>query len=84
VPAQAKNRHSKKAAKGIFTCITDALALILLTPKHSTISKDGTHYFGNAKFVYLTGHAMARKLDNLLKGGEPTIHEEAQALMEGN
>lgn len=44
------------------------------------VSKDGTHYFGSAKFVYLTGDAMARKLVNLLKGGKPTIHEEAEGL----
>ena len=41
-------------------------------------SKDGTHYFGSAKFLYLTGDAMARSLANLINGGEPTIHEEAR------
>jgi hypothetical protein len=49
--------------------------------KARAISKDGTHYFGNAKFVYLTGDAMARKLVNLLKGGEPSIHKEAQEIL---
>lgn len=49
--------------------------------KERTVAKDGTHYFGNAKFVYLTGDAMARKLANLLKGGEPTIHKEAEEIL---
>jgi hypothetical protein len=44
-------------------------------------SKDGTHYFGSAKFLYLTGDAMARSLANLMAGGEPRIHEEAEALL---
>lgn len=44
-------------------------------------SKDGTHYFGSAKFIYLTGDAMARKLANLLAGGEPSIHKEAEAIL---
>jgi len=44
-------------------------------------SKDGTHYFGSAKFLYLTGDAMARSLANLVKGGKPTIHEEAEAIL---
>jgi hypothetical protein len=44
--------------------------------------KDGTHYFGSAKFIYLTGDAMARKLANLLAGGEPTIHKEAEAILD--
>jgi hypothetical protein len=43
-------------------------------------SKDGSHYFGSAKFIYLTGDAMARKLANLMAGGEPTIFAEAEAL----
>lgn len=43
--------------------------------------KDGTHYFGSAKFIYLTGDAMARKLANLLKGGEPTIYKEAAEII---
>ena len=43
-------------------------------------SKDGTHYHGSAKFGYLTGDAMARKLANLLKGDEPTIFEEAEEI----
>lgn len=43
-------------------------------------SKDSTHYFGSAKFIYLTGDAMARKLAILLKGGKPTIFAEAEAL----
>jgi hypothetical protein len=45
-------------------------------------SKDGTHYFGSAKFLYLTGDAMARSLANLVRGGEPTIHEEAEAILQ--
>jgi hypothetical protein len=44
-------------------------------------SKDGTHYFGSAKFLYLTGDAMARSLANLMAGGEPMIHKEAEALL---
>jgi hypothetical protein len=43
--------------------------------------KDGTHYFGSAKFIYLTGDAMARKLANLRAGGEPTIHKEAAEIL---
>jgi hypothetical protein len=43
-------------------------------------SKDATHYHGSAKFMYLTGDAMARKLANLMKGGEPTIFAEAAEL----
>jgi hypothetical protein len=46
-------------------------------------SKDGTHYFGSAKFIYLTGDAMARKLANLLKGGEPTIFAEEKEILAG-
>jgi hypothetical protein len=44
-------------------------------------SKDATHYFGAAKFGYLTGDAMARKLANLVKGGEPTIFKEAAEIL---
>lgn len=44
-------------------------------------SKDGTHYHGAAKFGYLTGDAMARKLANLMSGGEPTIHKEAKKIL---
>lgn len=44
-------------------------------------SKDATHYHGSAKFFYLTGDAMARKLANLLAGGEPTIFEEAEEIL---
>ena len=51
------------------------------TIRSRAMSKDGTHYFGSAKFVYLTGDAMARKLANLLKGGEPTIHKEAEEIL---
>lgn len=47
------------------------------------VSKDGTHYFGSAKFMYLLGDAMARKLANLNKGGEPTIHAEAEKILAG-
>jgi len=43
-------------------------------------SKDGTHYFGSAKFLYLTGDAMARSLANLMAGGEPAIHKEAEEI----
>jgi len=31
--------------------------------------------------MYLTGDAMARKLANLMAGGEPTIHKEAEAIL---
>ena len=51
--------------------------------KERTVAKDGTHYFGNAKFVYLAGDAMARKLANLLQGGEPSIHKEAEEILNG-
>ena len=50
------------------------------TIKRAT-SKDATHYFGAAKFCYLTGDAMARKMANLLAGGEPTIHKEAEEIL---
>jgi len=40
-------------------------------------SNSGLHYFGSAKFLFLTGDAMARSLANLVNGGEPTIHKEA-------
>jgi len=52
--------------------------------KKRAVAKDGTHYYGSAKFVYLTGDAMARKLANLLKGGEPTIHKEVEEILNGN
>jgi hypothetical protein len=45
------------------------------------VSKDPVHYYGSAKFWYLTGDAMARKLANLVKGGEPTIHKEADQIL---
>jgi len=45
-------------------------------------SKDGVHYHGSAKFMFLTGDAMARSLANLIKGGEPTIHEEAETILQ--
>jgi hypothetical protein len=45
--------------------------------------KDGTHYFGAAKFIYPTGDAMARKMANLLAGGEPTIFKEAEDIPTG-
>lgn len=44
-------------------------------------SKDGTHYFGSAKFLCLTGNAMARSLANLVAGGEPTIFKEAEEIL---
>jgi hypothetical protein len=44
-------------------------------------SKDPVHYHGSAKFMFLTGEAMARKLANLLAGGEPTIHQEAESIL---
>ena len=53
-----------------------ALAII---PRSS--SNSGLHYFGSAKFLCLTGNAMARKLLNLNKGGKPTIHKEAETLL---
>jgi hypothetical protein len=49
--------------------------------KERAVSKDGTHYFGSAKFVYLLGDAMARKLAHLMNGGEPTIHAEAAEIL---
>jgi hypothetical protein len=45
------------------------------------VCKDGTHYYGSAKFMYLTGDAMARRLANLVAGGEPAIHKEAEAIL---
>jgi hypothetical protein len=45
------------------------------------VSKDPVHYHGSSKFWYLTGDAMARKLVNLLNGGEPTIHKEAARIL---
>ncbi len=44
-------------------------------------SKDPVHYHGSAKFMFLTGDAMARRLANLLAGGEPAIHKEAGAIL---
>ena len=44
-------------------------------------SKDPVYYHGSAKFWFLTGDAMARSLANLLDGGEPFIHEEAEAIL---
>jgi len=41
-------------------------------------SNSGLHYFGSAKFLCLTGNAMARSLANLVVGGEPMIHKEAE------
>ena len=49
--------------------------------KRRAISNQGFHYFGCAKFFILTGDAMARKLANLVKGGEPTIHAEAAEIL---
>jgi len=46
-------------------------------------SKDGVHYHGSAKFMYLAGDAMARSLANLRAGGEPTIHKEAEEILGG-
>lgn len=43
-------------------------------------SKDPVHYHGSAKFMFLTGDAMARSLVNLLDGGEPIIHKEAEEI----
>ena len=45
-------------------------------------SNSGLHYFGSAKFLCLAGNAMARSLANLMNGDEPTIHAEAEALLE--
>ncbi len=47
-------------------------------------SNSGLHYFGSAKFLCLTGNAMARKLVNLSDGGEPSIHTEAEAILSAN
>lgn len=44
-------------------------------------SKDPVHYHGSAKFKYLIGDAMARRLANLNSGGEPMIHAEANAIL---
>ena len=44
-------------------------------------SNSGLHYFGSAKFLCLTGNAMARSLTNLMNGGEPTIHKEAEEIV---
>ena len=44
-------------------------------------SNSGLHYFGSAKFLGLTGNAMARRLVNLASGGEPMIHAEAKVLL---
>ena len=62
------------------------LGLIGFTPAakankaERSCSKDGTQYFGNAKFLHLTGDAIARSLANLIAGGEPSIHKEAETL----
>ena len=45
-------------------------------------SNSGLHYFGSAKFLCLTGNAMARSLVNLAAGGEPTIHKEAESIQQ--
>ena len=47
-------------------------------------SNSGLHYFGSAKFLCLTGNAMARSLVNLSKGGEPKIYKEAEAVLNAN
>ena len=44
-------------------------------------SNSGLHYFGSAKFLGLTGNAMAHKLHNLNKGGKPSIHKEAEDII---
>jgi len=64
-------KESKEAEKAIYI-------------KGRTVCKDGTHYFGNAKFVYLTGDAMARELVNLMSGGKPTIFKEAEEILGKN
>jgi hypothetical protein len=46
------------------------------------ISNRGFHYHGSAKFFLLTGDAMARSLANLVKGGEPTFHKEAETILQ--
>jgi hypothetical protein len=45
-------------------------------------SNFGFHYYGSAKFFLLAGDAMARSLANLVKGGEPTIHAEAESILQ--
>lgn len=45
------------------------------------VSKDPVHYYGSSKFWYLAGDAMARKLLNLLNGGKPSIHKEAEEIL---
>jgi hypothetical protein len=44
-------------------------------------SKDPVHYYGSAKFWFLTGDAMANKLANLMRGGKPTIGSEAEIIL---
>ena len=46
------------------------------------VSKDPVHYHGSAKFWCLTGDAMARSLANLMDDGEPTIHGEAEVILQ--
>ena len=46
------------------------------------VSKDPVHYHGSAKFWCLAGDAMARSLVNLMDGGEPTIHGEAEVILQ--
>lgn len=44
-------------------------------------SNSGLHYFGSAKFIYLTGDAMASSLANLITDGKPTIHKEVKSIL---
>jgi len=39
-------------------------------------SNRGFHYHGSAKSFILMGDALGRSLVNLMKGGEPMIHEQ--------
>lgn len=50
----------------------------------TTRGAGATHYHGSAKFIFLTGDAMARKLTNLMQGNEPTIFKETEEILNGN
>ena len=55
-----------------------------IVSRATTPGAGGTHYYGSAKFLFLTGNAMARSLTNLISGGEPTIHKEAEEILNSN
>ncbi len=70
-----------KSVKAAFGEESDEFKKIDNITKRST-SNSGLHYFGSAKFLCLTGNAMARSLANLMAGGQPTIHKEAATILE--